>query len=72
MRAMVCPLDKTYFQARSDDGSYSPHKCLDGVYYVDRDLVACPMEHLKFQFELLVLVFQTAMATMRLLLGPIP
>jgi hypothetical protein len=66
------PLDKSYFQARSEDGSYSPHRCLDGVYHVDGDLVACPLEHLKFQFELLVPVFKTTGSAVKLLLGPIP
>jgi hypothetical protein len=65
-------LDKTYFQARSEDGSYTPHRLLEGAYHVDGDLVACPMEHLKYQFELLVPVFKTAGSVRRLLLGPVP
>jgi hypothetical protein len=65
-------LDKMYFQARSKDGSYSPHRLLDGVYHVDGDLVACPLEHLKYQFEMLVPVFKAAGNAKQLLLGPVP
>jgi hypothetical protein len=65
-------LDKSYFQARGEDGSYSPHRLLNGSYHVDGDLVSCPIEHLKFQFELLVPVFKAADNYRRVLLGPVP
>jgi hypothetical protein len=65
-------LDKSYFQARSEDGSFIFHRLHDGTYHVDGDLVACPMEQLKFLFELLIPVFNANAGMRRLLLCPIP
>jgi hypothetical protein len=55
-------LDKSYFQARAEDGRYIPYRNLEGVYHVDGDLVACPMEHLKFLFEMMVPLFNASSA----------
>jgi hypothetical protein len=65
-------LDKSYFQARSEDGSFIFHRLHDGTYHVNGDLVACPMEQLKFLFELLIPVFNANAGMRRLLLCPIP
>jgi hypothetical protein len=69
---VFCNLDKTYFQARAEDGRCIPHRQHDGVYHVDGDLVPCPVETLKYVFELLVPVFNAASNFKRLLLCPIP
>jgi hypothetical protein len=65
-------LDKSYFQARAEDGNLIPHRLHEGAYHIDGDLVAIPSEQLKYLFELLLAVFNTAAGCTRLLLCPIP
>jgi hypothetical protein len=64
-------LDKSYFQARAEDGSLI-HRHHEKTFHIDGDLVSIPSEKLKYLFELLVPVFNVAASTTRLLLCPIP
>jgi hypothetical protein len=65
-------LDKSYFQARGEDGNYIPHRQLEGKYHVDGDLVTVPNEQVKFLFEMMVPIFASATNTTRLLVTPVP
>jgi hypothetical protein len=65
-------LDKVYFQARGEDGSYIPHRQLEGKYHVDGDLVTIPNEQVKYLFEMMTPIFKAADGVHRLLVTPIP
>jgi hypothetical protein len=65
-------LDKAYFQASGKDGNCILHRSLNGVNHIDGDLVACPNENIKFMFELMLPVFETAKDLTSIFLMPIP
>jgi hypothetical protein len=65
-------LDKAYFQARGEDGSYIPHRQLEGKYHVYGDLVTIPNEQVKYLFKMMVPIFKAADGVHQLLVTPIP
>jgi hypothetical protein len=64
-------MDKSYFQARGEDGLFIPHRQHDGKYHVDGNLVDCPLETVKLHFEMMLPIFEAAAEATRLFMVPI-